>query len=105
MYSYEYAYMSACKFICSVLTSPFESKSLFWGCLDIKMSSYQYKDPHVKKKDGRDCLIFNMGILIPGKMVFILRQVHNLNQTLAIYVCVCVCWGGGAVESHHHGAL
>ena len=30
--------------------------------LNIKMSSYQYKDPHVK-----DNLIFNMEIPIPGK--------------------------------------
>ena len=34
----------------------------------IKLSSYQYRDPHVKDK------IFNMGILYPGKTVFILRR-------------------------------
>ena len=36
--------------------------------LNIKMSSYQYRDPHVKDKTvSRDRLIFNMGIPIPGK--------------------------------------
>ena len=35
------------------------------GSLYIKMS-YQYRDPHVKKQP-RDRLIFNMGILIPGE--------------------------------------
>ena len=44
------------------------------GRLNIKMSSYQYRDQHVKDKTvsrpskrSRDRQIFNMGILIPGK--------------------------------------
>ena len=36
--------------------------------LNIKMSSYQYMDPHVKDiRRSRNHLIFNMGIPIPGK--------------------------------------
>ena len=40
------------------------------GYLSIKMSPYQYRDPHVKDKTvarSRDRLIFNKGIPIPGK--------------------------------------
>ena len=40
------------------------------GRLNIKMSSYQYRDPHVKDKT---VVILNMGMPIPGKVVFILR--------------------------------
>ena len=36
------------------------------GRLNIKMSSYQYRDPHVKDKSHYR-LIFNMGSAIPGK--------------------------------------
>ena len=36
------------------------------GRLNIKMWSYQYRDPHNKDKMV-DRLIFNMGIPIPGK--------------------------------------
>ena len=38
--------------------------------LNIKMSSYQYTDPHVKIRRSDDRLIFNMGIPIPGNTVF-----------------------------------
>ena len=42
--------------------------------LNIKMLSYQHRDPHVKDKIwSRDLLIFNMGIPIPRKTIFILR--------------------------------
>ena len=41
--------------------------------LNIKMSSYRYRDPHVKDK-SRGRLIFNMEIPIPTKTVFILRR-------------------------------
>ena len=39
------------------------------GHLNIKMSSYHCRDPHVKDKSkrSRDRLIFNMGISIPRK--------------------------------------
>ena len=37
-----------------------------WG-LNIKMSSYQYMNPHVKIRRSWDRLIFNMGISIPRK--------------------------------------
>ena len=37
------------------------------GHLNIKMSFYQYRDPMLKIRWSHDCLIFNMGILIPGK--------------------------------------
>ena len=37
------------------------------GRLNIKMSSYQYKDPHVKDKTVSQPSFFNMGIPIPGK--------------------------------------
>ena len=35
--------------------------------LNIKMLSYQYRNPHVKIRRSRDHIIFNMGIPIPGK--------------------------------------
>ena len=45
------------------------------GRLSIKMSSYQYKIPMLKIRRSRDHLIiFNMGIPILGKTVFILRR-------------------------------
>ena len=37
------------------------------GHLNIKMSSYQYRDPMLKIRRSCDRLIFNMGIPIPGK--------------------------------------
>ena len=40
------------------------------GRLDIKMSSYRYKDPMLKIRRSRDRLIFNMGIPIPEKYGF-----------------------------------
>ena len=47
------------------------------GCLNnIKMSSYQYKDPHVK--DKMVVFIFNMGISISG--VYIEMGHRGLNQ-------------------------
>ena len=45
---------------------------LFGSRLNIKMSSYPYKDPHVEDKTvSRDRLIFNMGIPMPGKTIFV----------------------------------
>ena len=38
-----------------------------WGCLNIKMSSHQYRIPMFKIRRSHDRLIFNMGITIPGK--------------------------------------
>ena len=38
-----------------------------WGRGNIKMSSYQYRDPHAKIRRSRDRLIFKMGIPILGK--------------------------------------
>ena len=38
-----------------------------WGRLNIKMSSYQYRDLHVKIRRSRDRLIFNIWIPVPGK--------------------------------------
>ena len=37
------------------------------GRLNIKISSYQYRDPMLKIRRSCDRLIFNMGIPIPGK--------------------------------------
>ena len=37
------------------------------GPINIKMSSYQYRDPMLKIRRSCDRLIFNMGIPIPGK--------------------------------------
>ena len=42
-------------------------------CLNIKMSSYQYRDSHYKDKMVLWSFIFIMKIPIPGKIVFILR--------------------------------
>ena len=44
------------------------------GRLDINMASYQYRDPILKIRRSRERLIFNMGILITGKTVFVLRR-------------------------------
>ena len=44
------------------------------GRLNIKMSSYQYRDPRVKDKVVSRRLIFDMGIPCLGKTVFILSQ-------------------------------
>ena len=43
------------------------------GGLNIKMWSYQHRDPLIKIRWSCDCFIFNMGIPIPGSTVFILR--------------------------------
>ena len=55
-----------------------ERSVLHWTCprgrLNIKMSSYQYRDPHVIDKTVLRPPYFNMGILIPEKTVFILRR-------------------------------
>ena len=37
-----------------------------WGRLNIKMPSYQYRDPRVKYKTVSWSLIFNMEISVPG---------------------------------------
>ena len=44
------------------------------GRLDIKMPSYQYRDPHGKDKTVSRPSIFNMEIPIPRKTVFTLRR-------------------------------
>ena len=43
--------------------------NIWWsgGRLNIKLSSYQYRDPHVDDTTVRHRLIFNMGIPISGK--------------------------------------
>ena len=51
------------------------------GRVNIKMSSYQYRDPHVNDETSHDRLNFNMGIPYLGKTVFILRR--------------GTAWGGG----------
>ena len=43
------------------------------GSLNITMS-YQYRDPMLKIRRSHDRLIFNMGLPIHGKTVFILRR-------------------------------
>ena len=44
------------------------------GPLNIKMSSYQYRDPMLKIRRSHDHLIFNMGIPIPGKDGFYIES-------------------------------
>ena len=44
------------------------------GCLNIKIPSCQYRIPIIKIRRSDDRLIFKMEILMPGKMVFILRR-------------------------------
>ena len=55
-----------------------EKRPLYWndtgGRLNIKMSSYQYRDPMLKIRRFRDRLIFNTWIPYLEKTVFILRQ-------------------------------
>ena len=50
------------------------------GHLNVKMMSYHYINPIMKERWSHDPLIFIMGIYIPGKMVFILRQGPDLNM-------------------------
>ena len=65
-------------------TNPIHNINL--GAVSIKkMSSYQYRNPHVKIRQSRDRLIFNMGIPYLGKTVFILRQGPAL---FSIHDCV-----------------
>ena len=46
--------------------------------------------PMLKIRRSRPCLIFNMGIPIPGKMVFILRQ--GPASGTQVHKCVCKYW-------------
>ena len=58
--------------------------------LNIKMSSYQYRDPMLKIRQSPDRLIFNMGIPIPEKTIFILRRgpgYHILLWVLPLPLC------------------
>ena len=48
------------------------------------MLTYQYRDPHLKIRRSCDRLIFNMGIPIPGKMVFMLFIIHDLLGDISI---------------------
>ena len=59
--------------------------------LNIDMSSYQYRDPHVKDRRSRDRLIFNIGILIPGKTVLILRRGPGREWLLLDRECCISC--------------
>ena len=43
-------------------------------CLIIRMPSYQYREPHDKNKTISQLSYLIMGISIPGKTIFILRQ-------------------------------
>ena len=47
---------------------------IYKGRLNIKMSSYQYMDPHVKDKTVSLPSYYRHGNPIPGKTVFILRR-------------------------------
>ena len=44
------------------------------GHLNVKMPSYQYRDPMLKIRQSRDRIIFNMGFPYLGKMVITMRQ-------------------------------
>ena len=61
-------------------------------CLNIQMSSYQHRDPMLKIRRSRDSLIFNMGIHISGKMVFILRWGPD-NPLCTVLTAACLPWG------------
>ena len=66
------------------------------GCLNIKLSSYQYRDPHVKDHNR---LIFNMGISVPGidtksvlkpchkGKLFIDKRLHSFDATVVTSQC------------------
>ena len=101
---------------------PFEkwAKATLWpgDRLNIKMSSYQYRDPHVKDKTVsrpsslRDRLLFNMGIPIPCKTVFILRRrpdERNGQMTNRLYIHKS-CWNLfklwlSAIERHRYKGM
>ena len=61
-------------------------------CLNIKMSSYQYRDPH---------LIFNMGITIPGKDAL---KSSQLWQQFILH-SVLLCFGGGPFCPYPSGSF
>ena len=65
---------------------------LSWGCLNIKMLSYEYRDPMLKITRSHDCLIFNMGIPIPGKVCLYI-------ETEPWYVSIQQCMASYHVQS------
>ena len=68
------------------------------GRLNIKMSYYQYRDPHVWDK-SRDCLIFNMGIPYLGKIVFILRW-GPYDKNVCNVTGWCATWAQSQYKDH-----
>ena len=61
--------------------------------LNIKILSYQYRDPYVKEKRSCNRLIFNMGIPIPGKTVFVLRQgPEHFHTRLLLSAAYLILW-------------
>ena len=64
-----------CSKLISWPNSRVQDKISLGSCLNMKMQSYQYRDPYDKLRSSHDCLIFITGIPIPGKTVFILKQV------------------------------
>ena len=47
--------------------TPHVNHMAFGDCLNIKISSYQYRDPHVEEKDHLMTVLSLLGIPIPGK--------------------------------------
>ena len=67
--------------ICATRVRPiliFCMKPTAGGRLNIKIPSYQYRDPMFKIRRSHDRLIFNMGNPIPGKTVFILERALDI---------------------------
>ena len=60
------------------------------GRFNIKMSSCQYRDSHVNKDGLIDCLIFNMGIPIPGKDSLYIEMGPSVDSIILLWMRVVV---------------
>ena len=61
--------------------------SMLWDRVSRNISSYQYMDHHMlKRSQSRDRLIFNMGIPIPGKTVFVLRRSPGVKVIIVFWI-------------------
>ena len=55
----------------------------------INIPSYHYRDPIINIRRSWDCLIFIMGIVVPGKTVFILRRGRRPSALSCFAAVVC----------------
>ena len=72
-----------------------------WGRLNIKMLSYQYRDPHVKDKKVLRHLSFNMGIPLPGKDCIYIEMAPRLLCLFFHMTSLSWCWAVSSVTLTH----